>query len=170
MVVSLIAAVSDNGVIVHTVPNRTWKLFSVLMYYPYRARQMILKLVTRRPSSSPSAAPAGRLDNNLRLSTGRTSNLRKLLPKIHGVSRTNLSEYLRWGTQRWIAAFRKNGLELIETVPLPFYFAYGYDFMLLVRIGNRIGFSSSTAFVLQKSPAGGARWRSLRDGTGTGVF
>ena len=75
----------------------------------------------------------------------------RLLPKVHGVSRTNVGEFAAWGRRRWLAAFRAAGLVPVRVVPLPFYFAYAYDFMPLLRLGNRLGLSASTAYVLRRA-------------------
>ncbi len=150
-----------DGLIIHTVPNRAWKLFSVMLYYPYRLRGLAARLLDRGRAAG-ARTPGPRLNNNLDLLQGRPSVLSRLLPKVHGVSRTNVGEFLAWGRARWLAAFRAAGLVPIRVLPLPFYFAYAYDFMPLLRFGNRLGLSASTAYVLRRAAVPAPAPHSIR--------
>jgi SAM-dependent methyltransferase len=100
------------GLIVMTLPNRTWKFFSFVL-----------------------------------------SPLMAHLPHIHGASRSHLLEFVRFGPKRWARMMRNAGFQLLATFRLPFYHGYGKRCVPLLKLGNRIGLSSSVAFVLQPACA-----------------
>lgn len=148
--------VKQEGLIIHTVPNRTWKIVSLLLYYPFQIKTVFRLMFSSNKSVKSSRSKAARLkiDGNLRLINGTCSLIkkipRKLLPKVHGVSKSNLSEFKNWGEKCWINIFEKNGFEVVDIVRLPFYHQWGYNFRIVLRLGNYLGLSSSTAFFLKK--------------------
>lgn len=144
--------VNPDGLIVHTVPNRIWKIFNLLLYYPFGIKTIFGGIFFKNKSQwigGPRATETG-IDSNLR-PVGKKLSLKNLLPKTHGISGNHLTEFKRWGQKQWIKMFRRNGLEIVEIVRLPFYFGWGYNFRLLLRLGNSIGLSSCTAYVLKKA-------------------
>lgn len=144
--------VSRDGIIVHTVPNRTWKIFNLLLYYPFGLKTILGRIFKKNKSQWTGGPRAGEteLDSNLR-PVGRKLSLKNVFPKTHGISRSHLKEFIRWGQKQWIGMFERNGLEVIEIIRLPFYFGWGYNFRLLLRLGNYLGLSSCTAYVLKKA-------------------
>lgn len=139
---------SDRGIIVHTVPNRTWKIFNFFLYYPLIFKLIINKIINKSPiSGNPNKISH---DNNLSFNKRKHSQS-KLLPEIHGVSTTHIEEYVQWSEKTWIRKFQDNGLHIKRIIRLPFYFGYGKQFSTILRFGNHIGLSSSTAYVLKKT-------------------
>jgi ubiquinone/menaquinone biosynthesis C-methylase UbiE len=145
--------VKADGQIIHTVPNRTWKFFHLLLYYPFAVKVLFLKLFYAEKAAAllETISPDTGCDSSLR-PQGSTFSLKKyLLPKTHGISKSHYIEFKKWGQKHWIDIFRRNGLEVSEIVHLPFYFGWEYNFRFILRLGNLLGLSSSTAFVLRKS-------------------
>ncbi len=141
--------VKDRGLIIHTVPNRTWKVFKLILYYPYVIKTMLTRLIWTKAGGVQRSRP--RLDSNLKpIEDGGCLLRKRLLPPVHGISKTHLSEFIRWGERHWIDTFENNGLSVMDIVRLPFYFGYGYNFPILLKLGNQVGLSSCTAFVLKK--------------------
>ena len=144
------------GLIVHTVPNRTWKIFNLLLYYPFGIKIILAGIFFKKKSQwigGPRSAQT-ELDSSLRPLERKFSIRKNLLPKIHGISRTHISEFRNWGRKHWVKRFEKNGLEIVKVVRLPFYFGWGYNFRFLIRLGNSLGLSSNTAYILQKAEKG----------------
>lgn len=145
--------VKQEGLIIHTVPNRTWKVFNLLLYYPFGIRTVLGHMFPANKSAGPNGfgVTRPRLDSSLRPFNDTCSFKRNLLPKTHGISKSHLSEFKNWGEKRWINMFERNGLEVVNIVRLPFYFGWGYNFRFILRLGNYLGLSSSTAFILKKT-------------------
>jgi len=150
--------VKPDGIIVHTVPNNTWKTFNLLLFYPALAMQLAARLLGRRRSGggSPTVvdAPAA-LSDNLQPVARSGFALHKLAPRVHGISCNHVQEIWNWRERRWRNVFGRNGLEIVRVVRLPFYFGHGYRFRTLLRLGNYVGLSSCTAYILSRPKSAG---------------
>jgi len=145
--------IRENGLIIHTVPNRMWKVFFLLLYYPNLIKtvfsHVLLKRKLDRANDFKISKP--KLDLNLKPLENRPSLRKLLLPKPHGISCSHYREFRNWAQSWWIKNFEKNGLEVVDTVRLPFYFGLGYNFQILLRIGNYLGLSASTGYIIKKA-------------------
>ena len=149
-------ALRDDGIMIHTVPNRFWKFLHLSLFYPSQLLSLIERLDRRRPAASQH------WDNNIR--SVRPSFLRRhLWPPPHGVSHSNLEEFVRFGHGYWLSVFEKAGFQLVTFGHgLPAHSPYRFGFEIPRRLFEYAGFSSCTGYVLQKighsSPY--ARWFS----------
>ena len=145
--------IKPERLITHTVPNRTWKLFHMLLYYPFGIKVLFWRLFYPGKSASllESICPNTGVDSSLRPLRDTHSLKKNLLPKIHGISKSHFSEFKNWGQRRWINIFESNGLKVVKIIRLPFYFGWGYNFRIILRVGNYLGLSASTAFVLREA-------------------
>lgn len=75
--------------------------------------------------------------------------LHRQLPEIHGVETNHLSEYREFGEASWIKRFHSVGLGVDALVRMPFYHGNGPTLVPLIRIGNWLGWKSSTAFIVK---------------------
>jgi len=139
--------IKQNGIIVHTLPNRTWKVFNLLLFYPVLTKIIIRRIFEKKAITRKRKS----LDDNLRPYDPSKIFLRKLFPKIHGISKNHLDEFRMFGEKIWVEIFKRNKLELFRIVRLPFYYGHGYQFCVLLRLGNYIGLSASTAYLLRKA-------------------
>ena len=74
------------------------------------------------------------------------------LPEFHlGI---DLAEFRSWAEKRWLTIFERNGLQVVDIVRLPFYHGWDSNFRFILRLGNYLGLSSSTAFILKKAVKG----------------
>jgi SAM-dependent methyltransferase len=139
----------EGGIIVHTVPNRTWKLFHLLMFFPVLMRGLLFRLPCLRQRRKKNVIAArDTLDNNLRSSQPK-SLLSRCWPEVHGISKTHWQEFAAWGEKKWLAIFDRNELDVLQIVRLPFYYGHGYKFGFVLRVGNVLRISSSTAYILR---------------------
>jgi len=140
----------DNGIMVHTVPNRFWKALHMGLFYP----SQLLSLVERATGQGQPQGP--RFDNNARAvprGDGRASFLRRRLwPPPHGVSGSNMQEFVRFGRGYWTGVFAEAGLELVGTARgLPAHSPYRFGYNGARRLFERAGFSSCTGYILRKA-------------------
>ena len=152
--------VKPDGIIVHTVPNNVWKMFHLLLFYPAVVRQGIRRILSREWEQGRECNDQSvRLDDNMRPRVSRMS-LTRLFPKIHGISRTHLGEFARWRDSIWKRTFRRNRLDVVRQIRLPFYFGHGYDFPRLLKLGNYLRLSATTAYVLKDNAVArtGIKW------------
>ena len=144
---------AENGVIIHMVPNRTWKVFNLALYYPFLIKTVIGRVFSKRASSEAvvSKGPEPQLDMNLRPIEKRPLLHKLLLPNPHGISRSHCREFRNWGRRRWIDVFERNGLEVVRIIRQPFYVGYEYNFQFIMRAGNSLGLSACTGYILRKA-------------------
>jgi len=143
--------VRKDGLVIHTVPNRTWKIFHLLLYYPFGIKVVLWRLFSKNKSMvlSELLGEETNIDSSLR--PVNNSLISNLLPKTHGISKSHIREFMVWAEKRWITQFERSGLEIVEIIRLPFYFGWGNSFRFILRLGNYLGLSSSTVFVLRKT-------------------
>ncbi len=146
-----------NGFMVHAVPNNTWKIFHLLLFYPRLLLLILGKInsliVTKRKQGralSKINLEDNKYDDNMRVVTKKSRIFRAIFPKPHGISSNHLSEFIRWRKRAWIRAFEENGFIVVKIIHLPFYYGHGLFLKPLLKLGNRIGLSSCTGYVLRK--------------------
>ncbi|MFA5240013.1 MAG: class I SAM-dependent methyltransferase [Phycisphaerae bacterium] len=144
---------TDNGLIIHMVPNRTWKVFNLMLYYPFLIKTILCRVFLRREKCGAVASRNAELqfDVNLKPYEKRSLLCKLLPPKPHGISRSNWREFRNWGRRHWTEVFEKNGFEVVKIIRQPFYVGYEYNFRILLRLGNRLGLSACTGYFLIKT-------------------
>lgn len=147
-------ALRDDGLMVHTVPNRFWKTLHMGLFYPSQLLSLVERATGRRPAGGP------RWENNAR--AARPSFLRRhLWPPPHGVSHSNVEEFVRFGKGYWTRVFQEAGFELVALARgLPAHSPYRFGYEGARRLCEWAGFSSCTGYVLQKAGRSSphARW------------
>jgi ubiquinone/menaquinone biosynthesis C-methylase UbiE len=101
---------AEDGIIVHVMPSRDWKLWN-----------SVVRIVVRHKK-----------------------------PAIHGIASTNLAEFLAFGENAWIRKIESEGLKVDTVLRMPFYHGNGPIAMPVIRLGNQLGWKSSTAFVVTR--------------------
>jgi SAM-dependent methyltransferase len=137
----------DDGVMIHVVPSRFWKLLDVGLFYPSQLVHLI-----EMHSAKEAAVPA------LRGSSG--SNVkgpvqgwwrRSFWPPVHGIARSNLAELQRFHPRRWIETFREAELEVVGLVDgLPVHSPYCFGWERARKLLERLGATSSVAYLVVK--------------------
>jgi SAM-dependent methyltransferase len=97
------------GIALHLVPNRQWRLLSLLTYYPGQVADFLRWLRRERQAASPahdSPAPSSR---------GLLAKaLHRLIPPTHGAEGTPLSELARFSKRRWDDFFQSAGWDVLH--------------------------------------------------------
>lgn len=156
----------DDGVTIHVVPNRVWKLLHVLLYVPtifvYAIEHVMepggVRAIRKRALVAAGRLPAealqGGFDNNPKTGRGRRPMLlRCFVPEPHGVSQTNLAELRAFGRARWSAEFERAGFDVIAVIRGPLTSGYGFGLNKVRRALEWFGISSMSAVVAVKKGA-----------------
>ena len=149
---------TDDGVTIHVLPNRTWKITTILCYIPNKIIMTIDKFLAGRLFKRRSGHKFGQAHkkkyggNNQKIGRKKQSRLTKLfLPAIHGVSANTLQEIYVFGRKSWIRRFQNAGFDVIAMQKMPFNSGYGFGFKGVKCLMEQLGLSSGTAFVLCKN-------------------
>ena len=141
----------DDGVMVHIVPNRFWKVLHVLLFYPSQLVSLAeIALSRQRQESIGRAKGKG---NNLK---GRRPSFvrRNLLPAVHGEYAGHYSEFIGMGGSFWKPLFSRAGLELAGSVRgLPAHSPYRFGLESPRKVLSRLGVASCNGYVLTKPGA-----------------
>jgi SAM-dependent methyltransferase len=137
-----------DGVMVHVVPNRFWKLLHLALFYPSQmlsAAELLLSAERAKPPSNGRTA-----GNNLK---GRQPSfiMRKLVPTVHGEYPNHLVELSRMGSSHWKRVFSEAGFHLVGLVgKLPAHSPYRFGMEMPRRVFESVGFSSCNGYILAK--------------------
>jgi len=148
-----------DGLILHVMPSRTWKVLQLLFYYPHHmiagidlGLDALARKLRRRTSARSASAQAGdanRWSDARRVTLGLV--LRHVLPRPHGEYPGNLAEWRGFGADAWSHELATGGLCVRQVVRLPLYSGYGFGLERLRALGERWGLSSHNAFLLTRS-------------------
>jgi len=157
-----------DGIMVHVMPNGTWKMSGILFFYPEVLRQICRKMFgvsSAREKESPD------WDNNPSAGRGEPAALtvaqrirNKLVPPIHGLARSNIEELLLFREARWRTLFARAGLA-VKILPLQFHTPYRFGFTRLGRLARALGLYTSSAYVVWRDGEHPVALNSLLRGT-----
>jgi SAM-dependent methyltransferase len=144
-------ALREDGVMIHLVPTRLWKALDFGLFFPSQVVHVIEKYTEPR-----DAVSQGRAESTGRRSTVKLPPLgwwrRSFWPPVHGVSRNNWAEILRFGVRRWTAEFERAGLDVTGIHRrLPLHSPYRFGFERTRSLLESFGASSTVGFVLTRS-------------------
>lgn len=139
----------DDGVMIHIVPNRLWKILHLALFYPSQALSLAeIALSRRRRESIGMVESRG---NNLK---GKQPSFveRNLLPAVHGEYAGHYSEFIGMGASYWKPLFAAAGLETAGRIHgLPAHSPYRFGLEAPRRVLSRLGVSSCNGYVLRKA-------------------
>ena len=147
----------DDGVAIHFLPNRNWKLVTVLLHIPNKAAKLVDRILSRRIFRRRKKRKSGRLPsmhNNPKLGAKRKRRFfpaKLFLPRIHGVASNTISEFVAFGKKRWIKQFENSGFEVFQVRNLGFGSGYGFGCKRLRRLMERLGIHTSCAYIASKA-------------------
>ena len=147
----------DDGITIHLLPNRNWKLATVLLHVPNKMAKFIDRILSgrifrgakvRKPHRQPSTR------NNPKLGPKRRHRFflaRLLLPRIHGVAGSTVSEFIAFGKNRWVRRFERCGFRILDVRNLGFSSGYGFGCRGLRKLMERLGIHTSYAYIACKA-------------------
>ena len=139
----------DDGVMVHVVPNRFWKLLHIALFYPNLALSVVEAALSggRAPSANGKRPLGSNMDREA------PSFLRRnIWPSVHGEYAGHLAEFTRMGASYWRRMLEEAGLELSGMVQgLPAHSPYRFGMNGPRRVCESMGLSSCNGYVLTKA-------------------
>jgi ubiquinone/menaquinone biosynthesis C-methylase UbiE len=132
------------GVMVHLVPSRFWKLLDFGLFFPSQAVHVI-EVYTEPPATPRS--PKGQRGTVKQAPPGWWR--RSFWPQVHGIGRSNLAEFRRFGARYWIAEFERARLDVVRIGRrFPLHSPYRFGLERTRRALESLGASSTVGFVL----------------------
>lgn len=150
-------ALTDEGISIHYLPNRYWKLTTILLHIPNKLAVLIDKaaagrLFKRRKGHKwfrPCKEKFG--GNNMKVGRRKQFFLAKpFLPRIHGVSNNTISEFIAFGRKRWIGKFEAAGFDVLAVKKVAFNSGYGFGFPRIRNFAEYLGIKTAYAYIMQK--------------------
>ena len=149
---------ANDGISIHFMPNRYWKLATIAMYIPNKIAVTIDKILAgrvfkRRPDHRwfrPYKQCYG--GNNIKVGRRRQFFLSRLfLPRIHGASKNTIAELIAFGKKQWIKKFESAGFRVLGVRGVIFNSGYGFGFDRVRRIMERCGLHTLHAYIVCRS-------------------
>lgn len=149
---------ADDGISIHFMPNRCWKLATIVMYIPNKIAVGIDKILAgqifkRRPGHKwfrPHKQCYG--GNNIKVGRRRQFFLSKLfLPRIHGASSNTITELIAFGKKQWIKKFESAGFRVLSVKGVISNSGYGFGFDRARKLMERCGLHTLYAYIVCKS-------------------
>jgi len=142
---------SEGGIMVHIVPNATWRLLCTLLYYPVKARNL-----SRKIFGSPHFSKFGKVqkqlpksqENNIKSSEGEKKKRFSFSPPVHGVSPTLRAEFKQFRKSSWTKLFADSGVRVALIKSGPLSTGYGLGFPKLKFLLEKLGLASAYIFFL----------------------
>jgi len=151
-------ALADTGVCIHLLPNRYWKLVTILLHIPNKIAVVVDKafagrLFKRRPGHKwrkPYKQTFG--GNNMKLGRRKQFLLSKpFLPRIHGISSNTITEFITFGKKQWGKKFESAGFKVLAVKKVVFNSGYGFNFARLRKLMEHLGFHTLYAYIMCKA-------------------
>lgn len=148
---------ADDGISIHFMPNRNWKIATILLYIPNKITETIDKIITGRIFKrrqghkwlKPYKETFG--GNNLKVGRKRQFFLSKLfLPRMHGVSNNTVEEFIAFGKKRWVDKFESACFTVLAVRKVVFNSGYGFGFERVRFLMERLGWHTLNAYIVQK--------------------
>ena len=139
---------SPDGIMIHTIPTVTWKIFQILLFPIHLIKTNYTKILIRNSQSNNLSIKKPKTENGLKY---KRNFLSKLIPPIHGISKSNIDELHYFTKSNWRNIFHDNDFSLVMTKPLFFHSAYRllpFKFLWIRKIISYLGCSSVRAYYL----------------------
>ena len=150
----------DDGIMIHTMPTRTWKLLQIALWplhiiirvgFP----KVLLKFRDDVPSTDSSSITQGcHQKEDVSEERTRFNIWAVVFPGIHGVADTHLNEWRLFGKSTWIRLFESGGLHVLKTTNLFLHSAYRflpYRVLKLRDWASRLGIVSVRGYWISKN-------------------
>lgn len=135
----------DDGVMVHIMPNRFWKILTNLFYFPFVFYILITK---ERREVITQKIKKDNIRNNIK-NNDRTI-IKKCFFPIHGEYPNHFVEFYESGKNQWINFFEKNGFYVNRVIKLVVTSGYRFGLNYIRCILMKIGLCTTYAYVVTK--------------------
>jgi ubiquinone/menaquinone biosynthesis C-methylase UbiE len=135
----------DDGVMIHVMPNRMWKLVQMILWVPCKS---IANLRER------SCKDEGHLEMQAQGCVRWIGMIKKLLnnlnPKTHGINQYNYKEYIEFGKGPWTEKMTNAGFRVESIKKMQFHTPYRIEPAWMRQILTSFGISCATAYICRK--------------------
>ena len=97
------------GIGLHLLPNRTWRLLSLLTYIPGQALDAVRWLARRSPAATEATPAAASTHRGL-----LAKAIQRVLPPTHGAVGTPIGEIARFSKRSWDEYFQRSGWRVLH--------------------------------------------------------
>jgi SAM-dependent methyltransferase len=146
-----------DGLIILIMPSVFWKYCHMFLFYPVTITNIIRRKIFKRNTiKKKSKKNHERIErakgNNIKMETLKRNYFFDLIrwPKPHGVSKSNLEEFMKFRKSNWINLFEENGFSVVDVKRGPITSGYGLRFNRLRDILWNLGFTSEYIYYLKK--------------------
>lgn len=150
----------DDGIMIHVMPSPFWKLCYIVLYIPNQVITLLekvtepgglTKLTQKFSGKKRSSSEPQRFGNNPKTQRKPRSLIRRLLiPKPHGVSKTNLEEFYAFSVNRWKVEFTRAHLKVLKIKKGPAFSGHSFGMDRIRTVLERLGFTSEYIYVVVK--------------------
>lgn len=141
----------DDGLMIHVMPNRTWKFLLMLLYYPHLLKMLFNFSDFKQKLGGKMEKDVDPNNPKKKKSRSRLAWLKYLWPQIHGEYKSHWAEFIGYGQKRWLKLFAQNNFTVVkvrEDMPLVSGYNLGLDGLRVLL--KKIGLSSSYAYIIAK--------------------
>ncbi|MFH1514101.1 MAG: class I SAM-dependent methyltransferase [bacterium] len=132
-----------DGIMIHVIPNTTWKFLQLVLWVPFRLKILAAKLFGIK-SQTKSAGEFGSPKSEIETKSSRWC------PPVHGVAESHLEELMLFRVSHWKNLFQKKELIIEKSYGLMLYSAWNMGPNWLREFLSSVGLRSSHCFVLRK--------------------
>lgn len=148
---------SNDGISIHFMPNRYWKIATVLLHVPNKVAKTIDKMLAgrlfKRRKGHKLFKPHKEVfgGNNMKIGRRKQFFLSKLfLPRTHGISNDTLTEFVAFGSKQWIKKFELADFTVLEVKKCGFNSGYGFGWDQTRKFMENIGIHTVYAYIVCK--------------------
>jgi SAM-dependent methyltransferase len=132
------------GISIHVLPTPTWRVLSIIDYYPFVVRAIFRRLRRRGADAADAHGAAG--------PATRRATWKLLFPGAHGEFPSSAHEVVEYSEARWRARFERAGFRVVTTASSGlvydgYSFVPGLSFGVRERLARVLG-SAGKVFVL----------------------
>ena len=147
----------DDGISIHCMPNVVWKSCNILLAYPNK----MVELIERVTAVGHQTQVAHEVHHS-NLKTHAPARRFRILPSVHGVSRSHFEEFINFSKHRWIRVFEMCDYEVAGVATSPFSSGYGFGFEWIRSLIERVGVGSEYIYIVYKKGSCPPRLRHFR--------
>ena len=153
----IIRVLKKDGYAIHYVPTSTWRILSLLTYYPALFKELYQKLSARTSKKNYKKSDHNQLNNGINYSLGflLLKFMRILVPTKHGAKGSAFGEIFSFRTSSWIRLFQQMGWKINDITSnkmlLTGYHLLGARLSIPIRMRlSRIFGSTAVLFVMSR--------------------
>ncbi|MBU1178438.1 class I SAM-dependent methyltransferase [Patescibacteria group bacterium] len=141
----------NDGLMIHVMPNRTWKFLLILLYYPYLLKMSFNFKEFKQKLHGKQEKDVDPNNPKKEQSRSRLAWLKYLWPQIHGAYKSHWAEFIGYGQKRWLKLFAQNNFTVVKVrADMPLVSGYNLELNKTRSVLKKLGLTSSYAYIITK--------------------